>query len=349
MLRANHAVRLGLRAASRNPELSFAKALLDQGGTLLSLLPVLLAAALIAGALGDGAPLAALARLLGAARALAFPLAGGVLTAAALAWTTSAFFWSGALPLLAADAEMDARPPRGNFLRLASRGFSRVASASALGSLLSLGVAVAFAAAFVVAAPVVAARPSPALLAGAALAAATSIVAGVLIDLLARLMLVRAAALGDGAAAAFHRAATLLSSRLGACLAIALAFLVLELVVATAGATLSGTLSTRLDGAHELVALAPRIAVGLATAVVFAWLEVGRQGALAALAAGEEGLIEMPPEPVRPAPAPAVLLRPEHVVEALPVEEEPRPPGSTRAAEGEPVVEALPVDDEEQR
>ena len=42
MLRANHAVRLGLRASTRNPELSFGKALLDTLGTALSLLPWLM-------------------------------------------------------------------------------------------------------------------------------------------------------------------------------------------------------------------------------------------------------------------------------------------------------------------
>ena len=333
MLRANQAVRLGLRAASRNPELSFAKALVDQGGTLLAVLPVLVAAALLARVLGDGAPLAALARLAAMVRTLTLPILGAVLAATAIGWTLGAFFWSGALPLLAADAEMNARPPPGNFFLLASRGFSRVAAAFAVGSLLSLGVSLACGVALVAAVPVVLANPSPALFGGLALIAAFSVIARFLVDLLARLMLVRAAALGDGATAAFHRAAVLLSSRLGACIAIAAAFLVLELVVATAGATISGTMSSAFDTDRELLAMAPRIGVGLATAVVFAWLEVGRQGALAALAAGEEGLIEIPPEPQRhepprPAPAPVALERPsegpvaEQVIEALPVDDD---------------------------
>ena len=48
MIRANQAVRLGLRAASRNSELSFVKGLINQGGNLIALLPVALAAVLVA-------------------------------------------------------------------------------------------------------------------------------------------------------------------------------------------------------------------------------------------------------------------------------------------------------------
>ena len=44
MIRAQNAIRLGLRAATRNPELAFAKTLLDLGRTALSLLPVFFAA-----------------------------------------------------------------------------------------------------------------------------------------------------------------------------------------------------------------------------------------------------------------------------------------------------------------
>src|SRR5438046_2011722 len=36
MIRAQNAIRLGLRAATRNPELAFAKTLLDLGGTALA-------------------------------------------------------------------------------------------------------------------------------------------------------------------------------------------------------------------------------------------------------------------------------------------------------------------------
>ena len=43
MLKTGQAVRMGVRAASRNPELAFGKALLDLLGTVLSLLPLLLA------------------------------------------------------------------------------------------------------------------------------------------------------------------------------------------------------------------------------------------------------------------------------------------------------------------
>ncbi len=346
MLRANHAVRLGLRAASRNPELAFAKALLDQLGNLLTLLPLLLAGVLLAAALGDGSALQALLHALRVARALRWPVAGGLCAAAGVAWALGIGFWSGALPLLAADAEMNARPPPGNFLLLASRGFARVAGAGAVGSLLSLLYAAACTVALLAALPLVALRPSPALLAGAALVAAAGVAGGMLVDLLARLMLVRSAALGDGVTAAFGRAASLLGARLGACIAIAAAFLLLELVVATMGTMLTGVLAggPLLDAHAELLALAPRLAVGLALAAVFAWLEIGRQGALAALAADADGLIELPDDPQPSGPVPAVLERPrpERVIEALPAEP------IIEALLDEPVVEALPVDPEEE-
>jgi hypothetical protein len=239
---------------------------------------------------------------------------------------------------------MDARPPPGNFALLASRGFARVAGAGAIGTLLSLSFAAACTLSLVVAAPALLARPSPALFAGAALVLAAGIVGGVVVDLLARLMLVRAAALGDGPTRAFGAAASLLAGRLGSCLLVAAAFLLLELVVATAGTMLTGVVSGTavFDGDMQLLALAPRIAAGLATGVMFAWLEVGRQGALAAIAADAEGLIEHQPEPRPHAPAPAVLERPrapEPVIEALPVDEaEPVP-------QAEPVIDALPDDE----
>src|SRR5437899_1671392 len=103
VLRANQAVRLGLRAASRNPELAFARALLDEGGTLIALLPVVLAgifAFAIADRVSLGAALASLA-------ALQWTVIGGVAAAAVLAFVAGMLFWAGALPLLAADAEMD--------------------------------------------------------------------------------------------------------------------------------------------------------------------------------------------------------------------------------------------------
>src|SRR3954464_14381998 len=82
MLRANQAVRLGLRAASRNPELSFAKALIDQGGNLLAVLPLVLGALLVAGAArGEIVTAGALAARAGGGRArarrAAAPGAGG--------------------------------------------------------------------------------------------------------------------------------------------------------------------------------------------------------------------------------------------------------------------------------
>lgn len=344
MLRANHAVRLGLRAASRNPELAFAKALLDQLGNLLTLLPLLLAGILLAAAVGDRDALHALVRGLAVARALRWPVAGGYCAALCIVWALGIGFWSGALPLLAADTEMDARPPPGNFMLLVSRGFARVAGAGAVGSLLSLVYAVACTLALVAAVPLLVARPSPALLACVALVIAIAVVGGVLVDLLARLMLVRAAALGDGVTAAFGHAASLLGARLGGCIAIAAAFLLLELLVAATGTLFTGMLSGRalLDPRGELLAVAPRLAVGLALAAVFAWLEVGRQGALAALAADAEGLIQLPPDPRPSAPVPAVLERPwpEPIIEALPVDD-----AVVEALPVEEVVEALPVHD----
>ena len=109
MLRANHAVRLGLRAASRNPELSFAKAMIDQGGNLLALVPVALAALLVATLLQDDA-VTSLLLALRAIIALRWPVLGGIAAALAIAFTASMLLWAGALPLLAADAELDATP-----------------------------------------------------------------------------------------------------------------------------------------------------------------------------------------------------------------------------------------------
>ena len=56
------------------------------------------------------------------------------------------------------------------------------------------------------------------------------------LDALIRLMLVRAAAFGDGATASFAQAAGFLGRRLGACAAVQLAFLFLQLVAAIASA-----------------------------------------------------------------------------------------------------------------
>ncbi len=309
MLRANQAVRLGLRAASRNPELAFGKALIDQLGNFLALMPFLLGGLLLAAAL----QWKGLSGALRAVDLLRWPTLGALLAALVVSFALGMLFWSGALPLLAADAEMDARPPPGSFALLAARGFSRVLLAGALGQALALLFALACGAALVAALPAFAARRSAALLAGVALVGAAAIVGAIAVDLLARLVLVRAAAFGDGVSAAFARAASLLGARLGACLAIALAFLLLELVVATAAGAITGAISSAafFDPDAELLALAPRLAVGLASAAVFAWLDVGRQTALAALVADAEGLIQPPPP----------LLQAEPVIEALPADE----------------------------
>jgi hypothetical protein len=319
MLRANHAVRLGLRAASRNPELAFGKAVLDLFGNALALLPLVFGFVLLAAAVGDEAPLAAVLHGIALVRALSWSMAGAVLAALALAWALSMFFWAGALPLLAADAEMDARPPAGNFLRLAVRGFARTAGAGAVGAILSAGFGLGASAA-ALAAVVGLARPRPAELAALAAFLAFAFLAGVAVDLLARLMLVRAAALGEPVSVSFARAASLLGARLGACLAIAAAFVLLELVVAAAAATITGALDGSLDPARALLALGPRGALAVASGVVFSWLETGRLGALAALAADAEGLLPQPPAaPKEPEPAPFA----EPVIEALPVDESP--------------------------
>jgi hypothetical protein len=310
MLRANQAVRLGLRAASRNPELPFAKALIDQGGNLLALLPVALCVLLVAGVAQRGSALA----LLRAVYALGWPALGGVAAALAILATVAMLFWAGALPLLAADAEMGRRPPAGNFVPLVCKGAARVVAAGALAWALLLLFNLACASALLFALPLSLLRPSAALFALTALIGAGAVVGSVLLDLLVRLTLVRAAAFGDGASAAFGKAASLLASRLGACLVVTLAFLFLEMIAATVAAMLTSLLAapTLFDPRAELLALAPRIAVGLAAAAIFAWLEVARMAALAALAADAEGLIE--PALVEPPPMA------ELVVEALPVE-----------------------------
>jgi hypothetical protein len=249
-----------------------------------------------------------------ALRVVQWPVLGGILTAVIVSFVAGMLFWSGALPLLAADAEMDARPPSGNFALLASRGFARVLGGGAIAYGLSSLFATACAVALFAALPAFAAKRSVALLAATALVGAVAIVGGLVVDLLARLILVRVAAFGDGASAGFARAASFLGARLGSCLGIALAFLLLELVVGTAAGTISGAISSAafFDANAELLALAPRIAVGLAAAAVFAWLEVARQAALAALVADAEGLIQPVVEAVAA----------ELVIEALPVPEE---------------------------
>ena len=326
MLRANQAVRLGLRAATRNPELSFAKALLDALGSLLWMVPWALAAVLVAAAAGYREPLEALVVATVAIRKMRWALAGGALAAAAISWAIGMGFWSGALPVLAADAELQRRPPAGHFWPLALRGFARVAAAGALAYALLLVFGVSLTVGGLSGALALTFRPTAGRFALLALLGCIAITGGVLLDALARLMLVRAAAFGDGALAAFARASDLLARRLGACAAVQLAFLLLQLIVASVAGLFTGILWAGLDPGAQLLALPPRLAVALAFGVVFAWLEVARQGALAALAADAEGLIELPPQPPPPAPVPAALQRPE-VIEALPVADAlPAPP-----------------------
>ena len=314
MLRANQAVRLGLRAASRNAELSFAKGLINQGGNLLALLPIAFAAILIAAlARGD-----ALRSALLAARALAalrWPVLGGIAAALSIALAASLLFWAGAVPLLAADAELNRRPPPGNFALLVSRGAARTVVAGILGWGISILFTLACDAAVIFAIPAVLLRPSPALFAAAALAGAVAVTGTFLLDALARLIMVRAAAFGDSATPAFARAVSLLGARLGASAVITVVFVALELIVGAVAASLTGLLSAgSFNPRDQVLALAPHAAIALAAAAVFGWLEVGRMGAFAALAADAEGLIapEAPPEPPP---------RAELVVEALPADE----------------------------
>ena len=312
MLRPNHAVRLGLRAASRNPELPFAKALIDQGGNLVALLPLALAALLIAST-ARGPVLVAALHALRTALTMRWAIAGAALAALAILFLASALFWAGALPVLAADAELDRRPPPGNFLLLLSRGAARTVVAALFGWGIAVLFAVACALALVLAVPALLERPSVLLLAGTALIASILLFGSVLLDALARLTVIRAAVFGDAPAAAFGKAASLLGSRLGACVVITLAFLLLELLAASVVAALTGFVSGAafLRPRIELTALPVRAAIALAAAAVLAWLEVGRMGALAALAADAEGMLqEDRPPPVA-----------ELVVDALPAEE----------------------------
>ena len=314
MIRANQAVRLGLRAASRNSELSFVKGLINQGGNLIALLPVALAAVLVAVlARGD-----VLGSALLAARALAglrWPVLGGIAAALGISFAASMFFWAGAIPLLAADAELNRRPPPGNFALLLSRGAARTLVAGVVGWGMSILFTLACYAAVIIAAPALLVRPSRGLIAAAAFTGAVAAAGTFLLDVLARLIMVRAAAFGDSATVAFARAASLLGARLGASAVITVVFTGLELIVGAVAASLSGLLSAgAFDPRHQVLALAPHAAIALAGAAIFGWLEVGRMGAFAALAADAEGLIE-PESP--PEPPPSAEL----VVEALPADE----------------------------
>jgi hypothetical protein len=312
MLRANHAVRLGLRAASRNPELAFAKALIDQAGNLLALVPVVLAALLVF-ASARGSPLEGALLALRTAALVRWPLLGAVVAALAILFLAGMLFWAGALPLLAADAELGRRPPAGNFLPLLSRGGARTLVAGALGWGIVLLLTIDCVVALLFGATAAVTRPSIALFAATAGVAILLLAATVLLDPLARLTMIRAAAFGDTPSAAFARASRLLGARLGACVIVTIVFMVLELIIGAIASMLTGVVSgvAFLRAGAQPLALAPRAAIGLAAAVVFAWLEVGRMGALAAIAADAEGLVESE-QPVPQA---------ELVVEALPADE----------------------------
>jgi hypothetical protein len=324
VIASNHAVRLGLRAASRNPELAFFRALLDQAASLVSLLPPLLAALLVVRAL-DGDLLSFAWTVL----VVRWPTLGGIAAALCLSFVAGIGFWAGALPLLAADIELDRRPPPGNFALLAGRGFGRLLSSGFLAQVLSMLVTAGLALAILAGLAGFAAHPSTARIAAIALAVALAFAMAVFVDLLTRLWMLRAAAFGEGPSAAFGSAARLLSARLGQGVIVTAAFFLLELIAAAVSGTLAGMFSGPALLGPETAALAivPRIALGLAFAAVFSWLEVGKMAALAAIACDAEGLLgpdTQPAEPTDPVPS-------ERAIEALPAE---------------PVVEALPAVDE---
>jgi hypothetical protein len=343
MLGAQNAIRLGVRAATRNPELAFAKTLLDLGGTALTLLPAFFVA-VCAYIVATGADLSSgFFRALAALQAMSFCAAGALGCALLLSWALGTAFWSGALPLLAADAELSRRPPPGNFFLLAGRGFSRVVATSAAAS--AIGVLVRIVLFLAVGASLLACllRPTIARFAALALLLSVALAVHFLLDLFADLWLVRAAALGDRTSVAFGRAASLLGRRLSACLLVSIEFVFFDLLVAlVAGAAVAAALSSAnvlLDPQSAFLSIPARVAVSIAFGAVFAWLEVARKGSLAAIAADDDGLIEEPPPPPSP-PPPAEL-----VVEALPVFEEPVV--EALPAPEEPVVEALPVPEDE--
>jgi hypothetical protein len=323
MLRIAQAIRLGMRAATRNPELALGKALLDAGSAALAVVPFAFAALLaFAAARGLRDPLLMVLEAAAAFRATAWSTAGAAFCALVFSWTLSAAFWSGALPLLAADAELGRRPDEASFWRLVWAGFPRVAAAFAVATALSLLFDAALACGVLAAALAAVAGRATIGIAGIALLGTFAIAGGVLVDLIVRLMLIGSAALGDGASAAFARAVRVLGRRPGACIAIAVAFAVAELVLAGASGGLTAAVSAAgISPRVQVLAIPARIAVWLALAAVFAWLETGKQAALAALAADDEGLIQ----PAEPPPAP-------RVIEALPV--------------AEPVVDALPGEPE---
>ena len=299
MLRAHQAVRLGLRAASRNPEISFGKALLDALGSALSALPFLLAAALVVALAGHLTPLLALAAAAAALAKVRWALLGGALAAGAISWTLGMAFWAGALPVLAADAELQRRPPPGHFWPLALRSLPRVAATGALAYGLLFAFALSLGVLALAGAATIVARPSGGAFALLALGGTVGIVSGILLDALVRLMLVRAAAFGDGATAAFARSSDFLGRRLGACVAVQLAFLLLELIVASVAGLFTSVLWSGFNPEVVLLSLPARVAAGLAFGAVFAWLEVARQGALAALVADGEGRSSFPSRPRR--------------------------------------------------
>ena len=344
MVRASQAIRMGLRAAWRNPELSFVKALLDLMSTVLGSLPLLFAGWILWRTFSGLPILSAVMHVAHALPKMGWPIAAALFIGGVISWALAAGFWAGALPLVAIDIEMNARPAKGLFFRLAQNGFARVAGSSLVSIGISTLVALCLLEALLIGVPLFALDPSPQLALGMAAILTCAFGTGFFVDFLGKLALVRAAVLGDGPATSFLGAAKLLGERTFVALGIGVVFVLLELVAATALGGLLGPMVAEdwsLD--TQLFAFGPRIALTIATTTVLAFLELARQGALAALATDAEGLLTLPPEPVivqsrqysqqrravqawelRP---PAIAVQPltpeapEPVIEALPVPE----------------------------
>ena len=280
--------------------------LLAQGFALaLSLGPALAA---LLGAASTPDPLAALST-----GARAFPaILGASLVAAVLGGLVQLLAGAGAAASLA--AELTEQPPdtRASFGAAALEGAGRLFVAGALStavvvelSLLLAGLAWVGSALWML---------QPGLVAAAALAVAMAATPLVLFaDAWARLVVVRAS-LGDGPVDAVANAGGLLGRRAGALLLLTLAVALVELLLGLTFASFSGLLSA----GPLVLSLGPRLALSLVGAVVVAYVDAGRWGALAALALDDVGLLPRP-EPAPPPTAPPPLAEP--IVDALPIAE----------------------------
>src|SRR5256885_78023 len=132
MLRGSQAVRLGFRAASRNPELSFAKALVDQGGNLLAILPLALGAVLLA-AVARGELLRAAMAALRAILALRWPVLGGIATALVIAFAGSMLLLAGTAAFGKATSLLGARLGAAMLITVVFVGVELIVASAAAG------------------------------------------------------------------------------------------------------------------------------------------------------------------------------------------------------------------------